>query len=127
MKKTALAALLASAVAFAPWQAVEAADVGGGVGEAIDEFGQIEATAEAVEIVMERCKRILGFGLGDDVQIATARDQKANLGERFEVPGKLAAWTSQPFRDGLDAAELGGEEDADLVGLGEAALALLRG
>lgn len=101
---------------------VEATDVGGGVGETVDEFRDIEAAAEAIDVVMQIGEGLDRFGLGDDVQVAAGGDHEGGASERLQMPRELAAGATKALGDDLDASEARGEEHADLVGVAEAAL-----
>ena len=101
---------------------VEATNVGGGVGETVDEFRDIEAAAEAVDVVVQIGEGLDRFGLRDDIEAAASGDHKRGASERLEMAREFAAGAAKALGDDLDAPEARGEQHADFVGVAQAAL-----
>ena len=57
------------------------------------------------------------LGLGDDIEVASARQQQLRPGERLQVSGEAAGGPADAFGDGAHLAIGGGEEREDAVRL----------
>ena len=104
-------------------QSIEVADIARCVGEAVNQLGQVEAAAEPIEVIVQIGEGLLCFGLGNDVQISASGEEEADLRQWLEMAGQLAARAAQALGHGFDPTQLRREEDADFIGLAEAALA----
>jgi len=85
--------------------------------EEFDQLGDVEGTAQPLQILPQRGETLESLALGHDVERAAMRHEQRGTREDLHMPGLAAARPPHAFGDDVEPAHVGRVEREHLVGL----------